>query len=61
MWAIGTTPWVTDIQGFEHSLYEEFTANEDLLGLLDEGKTYYVTVKVTNAAGLQAMNVSTGR
>ncbi|XP_070573770.1 uncharacterized protein [Ptychodera flava] len=56
-WAIGTWPNATDIQEFVSVGLDNFVWNDELLGLLEDEKTYYVTVWAINSAGLVTSNL----
>ncbi|XP_077996024.1 uncharacterized protein LOC144449371 [Glandiceps talaboti] len=51
-WAIGTQPSLTDIQDFVSVGLETFLINDNLLGVIEDRQTYYVTVEAINNAGL---------
>ncbi|XP_070572875.1 uncharacterized protein [Ptychodera flava] len=59
-WAIGTWPNATDIQEFVSVGLDNFVWNDELLGLLEDGKTYYVTVWSINSAGLVTVKSTSG-
>ncbi|XP_070573546.1 uncharacterized protein [Ptychodera flava] len=59
-WAIGSRLNATDVQPFLSVGLETFAANENLLGVLEDRKTYYVTVVAVNRAGLTTTLVTSG-
>ncbi|XP_070572901.1 uncharacterized protein [Ptychodera flava] len=59
-WAIGTTPNGTDIQDFVSVGLDTFVCNDELEAVLEDRKTYYVTVYATNNAGLNTVAVTSG-
>ncbi|XP_077992165.1 uncharacterized protein LOC144446291 [Glandiceps talaboti] len=58
LWAIGSTPGGSDIQGFISNHKEMFAINDDLE--LKNDETYYVTLKAINNAGLETTRSTTG-
>ncbi|XP_078697384.1 uncharacterized protein LOC144925295 [Branchiostoma floridae x Branchiostoma belcheri] len=60
VWAIGTSPWATDVQPFRSNGLKDMAVNSDLEGFLRHGTTYYVTLKALNGAGLQTVVTSPG-
>ncbi|XP_070573735.1 uncharacterized protein [Ptychodera flava] len=59
-WAIGTTPNGTDIQDFVSVGLDNFAFNEKLEGVLEDRKTYFVTVHAINNAGLSTVVITSG-
>ncbi|XP_070560578.1 uncharacterized protein [Ptychodera flava] len=59
-WAIGSQRNTTDIQDFVSVGLDTFAANDNLLGILEDGKTYHVVVQAINRAGLVTSKVTTG-
>ena len=60
MWAIGTTPGGTDIQPYMETDQENFAMNNTLEGVLLDKTKYYVSLKATNTAGLNVVNITEG-
>eukprot|EP00058_Branchiostoma_floridae_P003026 XP_002588514.1 hypothetical protein BRAFLDRAFT_79469 [Branchiostoma floridae] len=59
-WAIGTAPWLTDIQPLKSNGLRDMAVNYDLEGVLHHGLTYYVTLVAVNGAGIKSSETSTG-
>ncbi|CAH1802680.1 unnamed protein product [Owenia fusiformis] len=59
-WAIGSGPFLTDIQPYQMMGNKKFGKSEDLRGILQDGHIYFVSVRVTNGAGGQTTNSSAG-
>ncbi|XP_077996021.1 uncharacterized protein LOC144449367 [Glandiceps talaboti] len=59
-WAIGTQPSLADIQDFVSVGLEKFLINDNLLGVIKNRQTYYVTVEAINNAGLITKLTTTG-
>ncbi|XP_070573742.1 uncharacterized protein [Ptychodera flava] len=59
-WAIGSMPNGTDIQEFVSVGLDNYVRNDKLLGLLEDGKTYYATVWAINSAGLATVKSTSG-
>ena len=59
-WAIGTEPFLTDIQNFTSLGLETKISNSQLSGLLTHNSTYYATVMAVNGAGLLGKASSNG-
>ena len=60
LWAIGTIPLGTDVQDYVDVGMTDFVLNENLEGILENNKTYYVTVQAINSAGLVSYKSSEG-
>ncbi|ESO82597.1 hypothetical protein LOTGIDRAFT_236952 [Lottia gigantea] len=54
-WAIGTTPGGLDIQEYVSTGINPSGTNRNLLGILEDNSTYYVSVKCRNGAGLETV------
>ncbi|CAH1791083.1 unnamed protein product, partial [Owenia fusiformis] len=54
-WAIGTEPFATDIQSYRWMGNQKLGKSDDLSAVLQDGHTYYVSVRVTNRAGGQTV------
>ena len=59
-WSIGTTPYGQDIQPFTSIGLNTHATNSELEGQLYHNRTYYVTVRATNGAGLYTDVTSSG-
>ena len=60
LWAIGSTPFGTDVQNFTSTGLNPEGTNSNLLGVLEHNVTYHVTVLAVNGAGLTSNVTSSG-
>ena len=61
-WAIGTSPWDTDVQDFvKFDGKENRVYNDQLEGVLEENRWYYVTLTATNGALLNTTQTTSGK